>query len=163
MTAPAGTKSLTSYSTSATRPDVCADTVLWLTASMVPSSMRSTGTCSAATVSTPSSGCAAWPQSAASASAVAMTRSFMAGQNAAPGLTPRRLRMRASGQNPVNDAWNRLKPTKALSQYQYSLTNEPSANPTSTRAPANLITIRSIVIACLQQSHYFRAYYIREC
>src|SRR5690606_2322785 len=68
-------------------------------------------------------------------------------QKAAPGLTPKRLRMRASGQNPVNDACSRFRPTKALSQYQFWFTDQPSARPSRTTVPANLITMRSIVIS----------------
>ena len=37
---------------------------------------------------------------------------------AAPGPTPSRLKTIAAGQKPVNDAWMRLSPTKAVSSSQ---------------------------------------------
>jgi len=67
-------------------------------------------------------------------------------QNADPLGIPKRFRIEASGQKPVNDDWSRFAPTKAVSQYQFGLTKAPKLKLRSTMLPANLITALSMVM-----------------
>ena len=60
-----------------------------------------------------------------------------------PGLTPRALRILASGQNPVKAAWNKLAPTKVVNHNQLGLCNWDRDKLSSINAPARAKTTRS--------------------